>query len=154
MKLLKAICIVVMVMKHRCFLLKKNMINSWMQMKYSCKRMMKGCQWKRNITKHDCRMPSCNSRNNITSETKRCLQILQREILPRNLKIIHLLRIILKRTQLQRMLWRKERRRKNLQRKCLKQERRQSSKSYKKPLLPLTLKVRWPKLKYMFHSMS
>jgi hypothetical protein len=97
-------------------------------MKYSCRRMMRGCQWKEKITKQGCRMPSCNSRNSIIFKTKRVMQILQREILPKKLKITYLLQVNLKRTMLQKMLWKKDSRRKNLKRKYLKQERRQSSK--------------------------
>jgi hypothetical protein len=123
MKILKTTCIVVMVMKHRYVLLKKNMTSSWMLMKYSCRKMMRGCQHKENITKQGCKMPSCNSRNSIILETKRRLKIL-----PKKLRIKSLLQVNLKETLLKNMLWTKKTRRKNPIRKYLKQGRRWSSK--------------------------
>jgi hypothetical protein len=99
-------------MKQRYFLLNKNMTGSWILIKYSCRRMMRGCQWKEKITKQGCRIPSCNSRNSIIFETKRFLQILQREILAKKLRITYLLQVILKRTLLKNTLWKKEGRRK------------------------------------------
>jgi hypothetical protein len=64
----------------------------------------------------------------IIFENGKCLQTLQREILPKNLRITYLLQVSPKRTLLQKMLWTKESRRKNPRKRYLKQERRQSPK--------------------------
>jgi hypothetical protein len=99
-------------------------------------------------------MPSCNSRNNIIYETKRCLQILQREILPKNLKIISPSSSQPKKDSVAKDVVEKGKQKEEPQKKVPETRKETVIKEVEKTSSSFNFESEMAKIKILFHSMS